>query len=95
MALEQVTDMWFYGCLKSDTASECPILVEQVSVSDTDTTLTLKCPCFIGNGASFAVKYLEEILGYTEQQIEKIRSVENYNIAFKSGHITMAYLETP
>ena len=34
------------------------------------------------NGASFAVKYLKEILGYKEQQIEKIRSVENYNIAF-------------
>ena len=43
----QGVDTWFYGCLISDSTLECSIRIGQVSVSDTDTTLTLKCPCFI------------------------------------------------
>ena len=40
-------DTRVYGFLKSNIALECLIRVEQVSVSDTVTTLTLKCLCFI------------------------------------------------
>ncbi|XP_008781472.2 glutamate receptor 2.7-like [Phoenix dactylifera] len=47
------------------------------------------------DGDSFVVKYLQDVLGYKEQMIEKLRAVENYSKAFESGNITAAYLETP
>ncbi|XP_008781483.2 glutamate receptor 2.7-like [Phoenix dactylifera] len=47
------------------------------------------------NGDSFVVKYLQDVLGYKEQMIERIGAAENYPKAFESGNITAAYLETP
>ncbi|ONK81101.1 uncharacterized protein A4U43_C01F25310 [Asparagus officinalis] len=47
------------------------------------------------NGASFVMNHLEDVLGYKDKQIELIPKIENYSTAFKSGAITMAYLETP
>ncbi|KAG1330310.1 putative glutamate receptor 2.2 [Cocos nucifera] len=46
------------------------------------------------DGDSFVVKYLQDVLGYKEEMIEKLGAAENYPNAFESGNITAAYLET-
>ena len=47
------------------------------------------------DGDSFVLKYLQEVLGYKEQKIEKVGVENNYPRAFDSGNITAAYLEVP
>ncbi|XP_038987991.1 glutamate receptor 2.7-like [Phoenix dactylifera] len=47
------------------------------------------------DGASFAVKYLHDVLGYKENKIEKISKGEDYIEAFESRKITAAFLEVP
>lgn len=47
------------------------------------------------NGDSFVLKYLQDVLGYKEEMIEKLGAEENYSMAFESGYITAAFLETP
>ena len=47
------------------------------------------------DGDSFVLKYLQEVLGYKEQKIEKVDGADNYPLAFDSGNITAAYLEVP
>lgn len=44
---------------------------------------------------SFVVEYLQEVLSYKNQSIERIQTSESYNEAFKRGNISAAYLETP
>ena len=39
--------------------------------------------------------YLQQVLGYKAEQIQRIEHVENYTMSFESGSITKAYLETP
>ncbi|CAL9767272.1 unnamed protein product [Musa acuminata subsp. burmannicoides] len=47
------------------------------------------------DGDAFVLKYLKDVLGYKERNIEWIRSPEAYSEAFKSNKISAAYLETP
>ncbi|KAG1358992.1 putative Glutamate receptor 3.1 [Cocos nucifera] len=47
------------------------------------------------DGDSFVLKYLQDVLGYKEDKIEKIRKSEDYIEAFDSGKITAAFLEIP
>ncbi|EHA8590826.1 glutamate receptor 2.7 [Cocos nucifera] len=47
------------------------------------------------DGDSFVLKYLQDVLGYKEDKIEKIEKPEKYIEAFHSGNITAAFLEVP
>ncbi|CAL9157330.1 unnamed protein product [Musa hybrid cultivar] len=47
------------------------------------------------DGDSFVLKYLQQVLLYSNSRIETIGEPEEYVKAFKSGNITAAYLETP
>ncbi|KAG1358993.1 glutamate receptor 2.7 [Cocos nucifera] len=47
------------------------------------------------DGDLFVLKYLQDVLGYKEDKVVKIRKAENYIDAFESGNITAAFLEVP
>ncbi|XP_074378179.1 glutamate receptor 3.3-like [Apium graveolens] len=47
------------------------------------------------NGNSFVVKYLENVLKFEPQNIEKIYVEDNYSVALKSGKIAANFLGVP
>ncbi|KAK1368950.1 putative ionotropic glutamate receptor, metazoa [Heracleum sosnowskyi] len=92
--------IWLFVALvitSSYTASLTSLLtIPNLNPTVTNVEILRRTGAKVGcNGNSFVVKYLEDVLKFEPQNIEKIFSEDYYPEALKSGKIAAAFLEVP
>ncbi|XP_074375379.1 glutamate receptor 2.2-like [Apium graveolens] len=92
--------VWLFVALaltSSYTASLTSLLtIQNLDLPVTNVETLRRTGAKVGcNGNSFVVKYLEKVLKFEPQNIEKIYVEDNYPEALKSGKIAAAFLEVP